>query len=75
MKNKLQFSAFSSFLLLSLLACLLFFLPSCGAKSQKTSLAKKWEFDTTAYKKYCREVYDKKTKAMAEIRKPATKKP
>lgn len=38
------------------------FLPSCGTKSQKTSLAKKWEFDTTAYKQYFREIYDKKTK-------------
>ena len=38
------------------------FLPGCGTKSQKTSLAKKWEFDTTAYKQYFREIYDKKTK-------------
>ncbi len=58
MKNTFIFAISTSFLMLFLLV----FLPSCGAKSQKTSLAKKWEFDTTAYKQHFREIYDKNTK-------------
>lgn len=58
MKNTFIFSVFTSLMLLSFLI----FLPSCGAKSQKTSLAKKWTFDTTAYKQHFREIYDKNTK-------------
>lgn len=59
MKNTFIFSVFTSLILLSFLT----FLPSCGAKSQKNSLAQKWEFDTTAYKQHFREVYDKNTKS------------
>lgn len=59
MKNTFIFSVFTSLILLSFLT----FLPSCSTKSQKNSLAQKWEFDTTAYKQYFREVYDKNTKS------------
>ena len=55
MKNTFIFSVFTSLMLLS-------FLPSCNTKSQKNSLAKKWTFDTTAYKQHFREIYDKNTK-------------
>jgi hypothetical protein len=55
MKNTFIFSVFTSLMLLS-------FLTSCNTKSQKNSLAKKWTFDTTAYKQHFREIYDKNTK-------------
>ncbi len=45
-----------------MLLSFLVFLPSCNTKSQKNSLAKKWAFDTTAYKQHFREIYDKNTK-------------
>ena len=53
----------NTFIFLHLFAFALTFLPSCSTKSQKNSLAQKWEFDTTAYKQYFREVYDKNTKS------------
>ena len=62
MKNILKKPVIIALLNTFVLLCLLTFLPSCGAKSQKNSLAKKWAFDTTAYKQHLREVYDKNTK-------------